>query len=62
MKYFRYWASVCVPTVFTGQPVKTGTYPEPTTHYSVLRTIEDMYGLAYLGAAGTATSITDAWT
>jgi phosphatidylinositol-3-phosphatase len=30
-----------VPTAFTRQPVKTGTYPEPTTHYSVLRTIED---------------------
>jgi len=52
---------VCVPTVFTGQPVKTGTYPERITHYSVLRTIEDMYGLTHLGAAGTATSITDAW-
>jgi hypothetical protein len=50
-----------IPTVFTGQPVKTGTYPERITHYSVLRTIEDMYGLTYLGNAGSATSITDAW-
>jgi hypothetical protein len=50
-----------IPTVFTGQSVKTGTYPERITHYSVLRTIEDMYGLTHLGAAGTANSITDAW-
>ncbi|HEY2575164.1 MAG TPA: hypothetical protein VGI74_02540 [Streptosporangiaceae bacterium] len=30
-------------------------------HYSVLRTIEDMYGLPYAGAAATATSITNVW-
>jgi acid phosphatase len=50
------------PPCSPASSVKTGTYPEPTTHYSVLRTIEDMYGLAYLGAADTATSIADAWT
>jgi hypothetical protein len=50
-----------IPTVFYGQPVKAGDYPEKITHYSVLRTIEDMYGLPYLGAAASASSITDVW-
>ncbi|HEY0448792.1 alkaline phosphatase family protein [Actinophytocola sp.] len=50
-----------IPTVFYGQPVKTGTYPERITHYSVLRTIEDMYNLTHLGSAGSATTITSCW-
>ncbi|MEC3979959.1 alkaline phosphatase family protein [Amycolatopsis sp. H20-H5] len=50
-----------IPTVFYGQPVKPGDYSEKITHYSVLRTIEDMYGLTHLGNASSATSITDSW-
>jgi hypothetical protein len=50
-----------IPTVFYGQPVKTGAYATRITHYSVLRTIEDMYNLTHLGSAGTATTITDCW-
>ena len=50
-----------IPTVFYGQPVKTGTYSENITHYSVLRTIEDMYDLPHLGAANDASTITDSW-
>lgn len=50
-----------VATLFDGQPVKTGSYAERIDHFSVLRTIEDMYGLPYAGAAATATSITDTW-
>jgi hypothetical protein len=50
-----------IPTVFYGQHVKTGNYAERITHYSVLRTVEDMFGLAHLGNAGSATSITDCW-
>src|SRR6185312_5352679 len=38
-----------------------GTYAEPIDHYSVLRTLEDMYGLAALGNASAATPITDVW-
>jgi acid phosphatase len=30
-------------------------------HYNVLRTIEDMYGLAPLGKAASATPITSIW-
>lgn len=50
-----------IPTVFYGQPAKPGTYSEHITHYSVLRTIEDMYNLPHLGAANDATTITDCW-
>jgi phosphatidylinositol-3-phosphatase len=51
-----------IATLFYGQPVRTGVYPETINHYSVLRTVEDMYGLPYAGNAATATSITDVWT
>jgi hypothetical protein len=50
-----------IPTVFYGQPVKTGAYAERITHYSVLRTIEDMYDLPHLAAADAATTITSCW-
>jgi hypothetical protein len=50
-----------IATFFNGQPVRTGSYSERIDHFSVLRTIEDMYGLPYAGSAATATSITDAW-
>ncbi|TDP90612.1 alkaline phosphatase family protein [Labedaea rhizosphaerae] len=50
-------------TVFVGANVKTG-YRSSTqiNHYSVLRTLEDMYGLPYLGNAANKQPITDAWT
>lgn len=51
-----------IATLFYGQQVRTATYTETITHYSVLRTIEDMYGLPYAGNAATATSIADVWT
>jgi len=51
-----------IATLFYGQPVRTGTYAEHIDHFDVLRTIEDMYGLPYAGAAATSTPITDVWT
>jgi hypothetical protein len=48
-------------TVFYGQSVKTGSYSEHITHYSVLRTLEDMYGLSCTANACNATAITDAF-
>ncbi|MEZ0112276.1 hypothetical protein ABH920_006295 [Catenulispora sp. EB89] len=48
-----------IPTIFYGAGVKTGQYSETINHYSVLRTIEDMYGLPYAGNASSATPITD---
>ncbi|MFL6140635.1 MAG: alkaline phosphatase family protein [Labedaea sp.] len=50
-----------IPTVFYGQHVKTGTYTERITHYSVLRTIEDMFNLAHIGSAASANTIADSW-
>jgi hypothetical protein len=50
-----------VPTIFYGQPVKTGTYSESINHYSVLRTLEDMYGLPHMNNTASAATITDAW-
>ena len=48
-----------IPTIFYGAGIKTGQYSETINHYSVLRTIEDMYGLPYAGNASSATPITD---
>jgi hypothetical protein len=50
-----------IPTVFYGQHVKTGTYTERITHYSVLRTAEDMFNLTHVGSAASATTISDCW-
>ncbi len=48
-------------TVFTGQRVQAGRYSSRIDHYSVLNTIENMYGLPYLGDSATHTIISDCW-
>jgi phospholipase C len=50
-----------IPTIFYGQHVKPGSYSEKVTHYGVLRTLEQAYGLPYVGSSATATPITDVW-
>lgn len=50
-----------IPTIFVGPMVKPGEYSEYISHYYVLRTLEAMYGLSYLGSAGSAKTITDVW-
>jgi phosphatidylinositol-3-phosphatase len=50
-----------IPTIFVGQQVRPGSYPERITHYTVLATIEAAYGLPRDGAAGSASPITDIW-
>jgi hypothetical protein len=50
-----------IPTIFYGANVQTGQYSNTINHYGVLRTIEDMYGLPYAGAAANATPITNVW-
>ncbi len=50
-----------IPTIFYGANVQAGQYSNTINHYSVLRTIEDMYGLPYAGAAANATPITNVW-
>jgi phosphatidylinositol-3-phosphatase len=50
-----------IATIFIGPMVKPGKYSERINHYNVLRTIEDMYGLAHLGNSASATPITYVW-
>jgi phosphatidylinositol-3-phosphatase len=50
-----------IATVFVGQHVKVGSFSEHIDHYTVLRTLEDMYGLAALGNAASRTAISDIW-
>lgn len=50
-----------IPCIFYGPMVKGGTYTEHTDLFSILRTIEDMYGLPHAGSAASGTTITDCW-
>lgn len=50
-----------IATIFVGQMVKPGKYGETVTHYRVLRTIEDMYGLGHLGKSASVSPIADVW-
>ena len=50
-----------IPTVFFGAAVRPGVYGEQINHYSVLRTIEEMYRLSLLGESALATPIADVW-
>ena len=47
--------------VIYGAHVKPGSYSEPISHYNVLSTIEEMYGLPKTGLAANAPAITDIW-
>jgi acid phosphatase len=50
-----------IPTVFFGAHLPAGAYNRPLSHYNVLSTIEEMYGLAKTGLAANAPAITDIW-
>ncbi|MEO8666547.1 MAG: alkaline phosphatase family protein [Ignavibacteria bacterium] len=50
-----------IPTIFVGEEVLAGNYPEHIDHYNILRTIEDMYNIPKAGASATATPIIDCW-
>ena len=49
-----------IPTIVTGDPsvVRPGQSAQPIDHFSLLRTLQDMYGLAPLGGSATATAFT----
>jgi len=47
-----------VPALFYGPMVRPGHYRQPITQDNILRTLEDIYGLAPTGAAANATPIT----
>jgi acid phosphatase len=51
-----------IPTILVGPMVRPGNTNQNIDHYNVLRTLEDMYGLAPLGAAASAQPINTIWT
>jgi acid phosphatase len=50
-----------IATIFVGPMVKPGQYDEQINHYTVLRTVEAMYGLKPLANAATVQPIKDVW-
>lgn len=51
-----------IATVFAGAFVKPGVYSEAIDHYSVLRTVEDAFGLSHAGMSAARSPVTDVWT
>jgi hypothetical protein len=50
-----------IATFFVGPMVKTGQFDEKLNHYNLLRTIEDLYGLAHAGESKTVEPIMKIW-
>ncbi len=50
-----------IATIFVGPMVQPGQYSEHIDHYTILRTIEDMYGAAHAGMSASRNPITDVW-
>lgn len=50
-----------IVTIFSGEKVKSGKYSRKINHYSVLRTIEEMYQLPYACNEASARPITNCW-
>lgn len=50
-----------IPTIILGAGVRVGTYSERIDHYTLLRLLEDSFGLSALGSAARAAPITDVW-
>jgi len=50
-----------ITTIFVGAHVLPGQYDETINHYTVLATLEALYGLEAIGGATAKTPITDVW-
>ena len=50
-----------IATLFIGPMVQAGRYEQRITHYNVLRTIEELYGLSHSDASTVATPIIHIW-
>ena len=50
-----------IVTLFVGSMVRQGAYNETINHYSVLRTLENMFGLPHAAGSLTASPIVDCW-
>jgi acid phosphatase len=46
-----------IPTIILGDHVRPGSYDQKINHYTLLRTIEDAYGLPALGNAAAASPL-----
>jgi hypothetical protein len=51
-----------IPTIIVGQKVRPGLYGEWMNHYTLLRTIEDAFGLPPLGYAAQTAPLRTIWT
>ena len=51
-----------IPSFIVGADVKPGVYDQKVDHYSLLRTLEDMYGLPHAGSSAQAAPISGMWT
>lgn len=56
-----YDSSNSIPLLFVGPMVRPGRYSQRVDHYSVLRTLEAMYGLPFTGRAQSAATIMNSW-
>ncbi len=50
-----------IATIFYGAAVRPGTYDAPINHYSVLSTVQEIYGLPKTGQAAAAPPVTGIW-
>jgi len=50
-----------IMTIIIGQEIKGGTYSQKITHYNLLRTLEDLYGLPYAGTSKDSSDIVGIW-
>lgn len=50
-----------IPTIFVGPMVKAGKYNVKANHYSILRTLEAMYGLPYANESARVAPIPNIW-
>lgn len=50
-----------ITTIFAGPMIRQGTYSKSINHFNVLRTVEDLYGLPYVGRSADVSPITGIW-
>jgi hypothetical protein len=50
-----------IPTVLVGGVIRPGNYAEPMNHYTLLRTLEEAYGLPVLANAGQVAGLRTIW-
>ena len=50
-----------IPTIFYGAGIRPGSYDQPISHYNVLSTVEQIYGLPRTGLAAMAPVISGIW-